>query len=93
MFSALIIPLTGSTIGSGEDLSIGELAELVSKTEGYEGELAYDTSKPDGIPRKLMDNTLLRDTGRAPSIGVVEKGLATAYGDFCARLADGTLRM
>ena len=78
-------------IGSGEDLSIGELAELVSKTVGYEGELVYDTSKPDGIPRKLMDNTLLRDTGWSPSIGLKE-GLATAYGDFCTRLADGTLR-
>jgi GDP-L-fucose synthase len=79
-------------IGSGEDLSIGELAELVSKTVGYEGELVYDTSKPDGIPRKLMDNTLLRDTGWSPFIGLAE-GLATAYGDFCTRLADGTLRM
>ena len=79
-------------IGSGEDLSIGELAEQVSATIGYEGRLVYDTSKPDGIPRKLMDNTLLRETGWAPSISLVE-GLATAYADFLTRLCDGTLRM
>jgi GDP-L-fucose synthase len=79
-------------IGSGEDLSIGELAERVKATIGYEGQLTYDTSKPDGIPRKLMDNTRLRETGWTPSIAL-EPGLATAYDDFRTRLADGTLRM
>ena len=79
-------------IGSGEDLSIGELAALVRKTVGYKGELVYDTTKPDGIPRKLMDNTRLRNTGWSPIIGL-EEGLETAYDDFRTRLADGTLRM
>ena len=79
-------------IGSGEDLPIGELAKLIAKTIGYPGELVFDTSKPDGIPRKLMDNTLLKSTGWKPSVDL-EAGLATAYDDFSSRLADGTLRM
>jgi GDP-L-fucose synthase len=79
-------------IGSGEDLPIGELAKMIAKTIGYPGELVFDTSKPDGIPRKLMDNTLLKSTGWKPSIDL-EEGLATAYEDFSRRLANGTLRM
>ncbi len=79
-------------IGYGEDLPIGELAQLIAKTVGYEGKLVFDFSKPDGIPRKLMDNTLLQSTGWKPSIDL-EAGLQTAYEDFSQRLADGTLRM
>ena len=79
-------------IGYGEDLPIGDLAKLIVKTIGYPGQLVFDTSKPDGIPRKLMDNTLLKSTGWKPSIDL-EEGLATAYEDFSSRLADGTLRM
>ena len=79
-------------IGYGEDLPIGELAQLIAKTVGYQGELVFDSTKPDGIPRKLMDNTLLQSTGWKPSIDL-EAGLQTAYEDFSQRLADGTLRM
>ena len=50
-------------IGVGEDLTIAELAELVRSTVGYEGRIEYDTSKPDGTPRKLMDVGLLHSTG------------------------------
>jgi len=85
-------PLDWVNIGSGEDLPIAELADLVRKTVGYTGSLAYDDSKPDGIPRKLMDNSLLRDSGWAPTIDL-ETGLAGAYEDFCSRLNDGSLRM
>lgn len=50
-------------IGTGEDVSIKELAELVAKTVGYEGELTWDTTKPDGTPRKLLDVSRLRSLG------------------------------
>jgi GDP-L-fucose synthase len=79
-------------IGYGDDLPIGDLARMIVKTIGYQGELTFDSSKPDGIPRKLMDNSLLQSTGWRPSIGL-EDGLKTAYEDFLTRLDDGTLRM
>ena len=79
-------------IGYGDDLPIGELAQLIADTVGYQGKLVFDSTKPDGIPRKLMDNTLLQSTGWKPSIDL-ESGLQTAYEDFSQRLADGTLRM
>jgi GDP-L-fucose synthase len=50
-------------VGTGEDVTIRELAELVCRTVGYEGELVFDTSKPDGTPRKLMDVTRLAGLG------------------------------
>jgi GDP-L-fucose synthase len=79
-------------IGYGDDLPLGDLARMIVKTIGYQGELTFDSSKPDGIPRKLMDNSLLQSTGWRPSIGL-EDGLKTAYEDFLTRLDDGTLRM
>lgn len=50
-------------VGTGEDVTIRDLAELVCRIVGYEGELAFDTSKPDGTPRKLMDVTRLGELG------------------------------
>jgi GDP-L-fucose synthase len=50
-------------IGTGEDLSISELAEVIKKVVGYEGKIKYDTSKPDGTPRKLLDVTRLHQFG------------------------------
>ncbi len=50
-------------VGTGEDLSIADLARLVMKTVGYEGELVFDTSKPDGTPRKLLDVSRLSRAG------------------------------
>ena len=53
-------------VGTGEDQSIREIAELVAKVVGYEGEIAWDTSKPDGMPRKLLDVSRLKAMGWRP---------------------------
>jgi GDP-L-fucose synthase len=68
-------------IGSGTDLSIKELALLVKKITGYEGELLFDTSKPDGTPRKLMDVTKMKNMGWVSKIGL-EEGIQNVYADF-----------
>jgi len=71
-------------IGTGEDLSIKELAELIKDIVGYEGEIQFDTSKPDGTPRKLMDVTKLHNLGWKHSIKLPE-GIALAYSDFLSK--------
>lgn len=78
-------------LGCGEDISIGDLAHLIKKTVGYEGELTFDTSKPDGTPRKLTDISRIKETGWAPKINI-EQGVAMAYQSFLQEQADGTLR-
>lgn len=70
--------LSQINVGSGIDCSIRELAAMISDTVGYEGELTFDTSKPDGTPRKLLDVSRLRRLGWTASIGLRE-GLADAY--------------
>lgn len=78
-------------LGCGTDISIGDLAKLVMKTVGYEGELTFDTSKPDGTPRKLTDISKIKATGWAPSIAI-EQGVGMAYQSFLTEQAAGTLR-
>jgi GDP-L-fucose synthase len=65
-------------VGSGDDISIADLAKLICEIVGYEGKLEFDTSKPDGTPRKLMDSKRLRALGWAPSISLRD-GLASTY--------------
>jgi GDP-L-fucose synthase len=65
-------------VGSGEDITIEELARLAMKAVGFEGELLHDLSKPDGTPRKLMSAEKLRGMGWSPRIGL-EEGLRGAY--------------
>ena len=65
-------------IGVGEDISIRELAELVKEIVGFEGELIFDTSKPDGTPRKLMDVSKINALGWKAKIGLRE-GIASVY--------------
>ena len=55
--------ITHLNIGTGEDLSIAELADLIKKIIGFEGEIVYDTTKPDGTPRKLLDVSRIHDLG------------------------------
>jgi GDP-L-fucose synthase len=68
-------------IGTGEDLTIKELALLIKKTIGYEGELVFDSTKPDGTPRKLMDVSKLHTLGWKHSVELQE-GLEMAYQDY-----------
>jgi GDP-L-fucose synthase len=70
-------------VGTGEDLSIGELAQLVSEVVGYRGRIHYDTSKPDGTPRKLLDVSRIRGLGWAPEVAL-RPGVEHAYEDFCS---------
>ncbi|MHA6250137.1 GDP-L-fucose synthase [Pontibacter sp. CAU 1760] len=73
-------------VGTGEDLSIKELAELVKEVVGYEGSLAFDTSKPDGTPRKLMDVSKLHGLGWRHTTALKE-GITLAYADFLSQEA------
>lgn len=59
-------------VGSGMDMTIRELAELVARVVGYRGEIRFDASKPDGTPRKLADSTRLRALGWKPHVGLEE---------------------
>jgi len=68
-------------IGVGTDITIAELAAAVGRVVGYGGDIVYDTSKPDGTPRKLMDVGLLNGAGWKASTGL-EDGLAQAYAEF-----------
>lgn len=68
-------------LGWGEDISIKDLAILIKNVVGFEGELFFDTSKPDGTPRKLLDVTFMRSLGFHPSIRL-EDGIKNTYADF-----------
>lgn len=68
-------------IGTGEDLSIKELAEIICEVIGFDGELEFDLSKPDGTPRKLMDVTKLHNLGWKHQVQLKE-GIQLAYADF-----------
>lgn len=70
--------------GSGSDLSIAELAALVAKVIGFGGDLVFNTEKPDGTPRKLMDSSRLMALGYKPAVGL-EEGIGLAYADFLKR--------
>ncbi|MFD3944767.1 GDP-L-fucose synthase family protein [Streptomyces sp. NPDC058579] len=65
-------------IGCGEDLTIRELAETVAEVTGYQGRIAWDTSKPDGTPRKLLDVTRLTGLGWKPAVALPD-GIAATY--------------
>ena len=68
-------------VGSGSDLSILELAEMIRDIVGYQGDLVLDPSRPDGTPRKLMDVSRIHDLGWKHAIGLRE-GIARVYGEF-----------
>ncbi len=70
-------------VGTGQDLTIAELATLVAEVVGFEGEIEYDRSKPDGTPRKLLDVTRMKSTGWQPKISLRD-GVASTYEWFKA---------
>ncbi len=72
-------------VGSGREVTIKALAETVKEVIGFEGEIDWDTSKPDGTPRKLMDSSRLMAMGWTPKIDL-KAGIALAYQDFLTRL-------
>ena len=76
--------LSHLNVGSGQEVSIGELAHLVAETVGYAGRLVFDTRKPDGTPRKLLDSSRLDTMGWRASVSLAE-GLASAYAEFRRR--------
>ena len=73
--------LSHINVGTGEDCTIRQLAEALARVIGYAGELAFDATKPDGTPRKLMDVSRLRAMGWRPEIAL-EDGLRQTYGWF-----------
>lgn len=73
-------------VGWGEDISIRELAELICEVVGFDGKLAWDTTKPDGTPRKLLDISKLRNLGWQPAISLRD-GIASTYDWFLKNCA------
>jgi GDP-L-fucose synthase len=70
-------------VGTGTDVTIRELAQLVGKIVGFRGELVFDTSRPDGTPRKLLDVARLNALGWRANTDL-EAGLRATYDWFCA---------
>jgi len=78
-------------VGTGTDVTIRELAGLVKDVTGFQGNLGFDISKPDGTPRKWLDVSRILATGWKPHIALPD-GVARTYQDFLAEKAAGTLR-
>lgn len=78
-------------VGTGTDVTIKELTEIVAAVTGFQGRINWDTTKPDGTPRKLMDVSRLTKLGWRAGIGL-DEGLRRTYASFLAEQADGTLR-
>lgn len=75
------VPYAMVNVGTGDEISIADLTRRICDVVGFEGELVFDTSKPDGTPRKLADSSRLRALGWAPGIGLRD-GLAATYAWF-----------
>jgi GDP-L-fucose synthase len=78
-------------IGAGTDVTIKELTELVAQVTGFKGRIAWDSSKPDGTPRKLLDVSRLTALGWKARVGLRE-GIEKTYASYLAEKAAGTLR-
>lgn len=84
-YAQATLPMRGHlNVGSGQEISIRDLAYLISQAVGFRGMVTFDPGKPDGTPRKLMDSTRLQALGWAPRISL-QQGLAHAYQDFLQR--------
>ncbi|MBC7620601.1 MAG: GDP-L-fucose synthase [Candidatus Saccharibacteria bacterium] len=81
-YQAQTLPMQSHiNVGSGKDVTIKELAHTIGRVVGYTGRIEFDTTKPDGTPRKLMNSSRLQSMGWQPRIEL-EAGLAMAYADF-----------
>lgn len=78
-------------VGCGSDVTIRELVEMVAEVVGYQGQIVWDKSKPDGTPRKLLDTTRLNQLGWQPRISLKE-GLEHTYASFLEEMQSGRLR-
>ncbi len=78
-------------LGTGKDVTIAEVASTIKEVMGFEGGIDYDTSKPDGTPRKLMDVSKMEQLGWKAKLSLRE-GIEKAYASFKQELADGTFR-
>jgi GDP-L-fucose synthase len=76
-------------VGVGQDLTIAELAALVARTVGYSGRIVFDSTRPDGTPRKLLDVSRITALGWRPRIDL-EQGVAMTYRWYCAHQADAS---
>jgi len=82
VYAAHTLPMQGHiNVGSGSDVTITEAAELIGEVVGFKGNIAYDTTKPDGAPRKWMDSQKLESLGWKTSF-TLKDGLQKAYADF-----------
>lgn len=82
-------PMQGHiNVGSGIDVTIAQLAQITARVIGYEGNISFDPSKPDGAPRKLMDSSLLGKLGWSAKVSL-EQGLSLAYADFLQTTTKG----
>ncbi len=79
-------------LGTGIEVTIRELSETVKEVVAYKGELTFDTTKPDGTPRKLLNCNKLHDLGWKHTT-TLRDGIVKAYGDFCQKLASGDDRL
>jgi GDP-L-fucose synthase len=74
-------------VGFGSDITIKELIDIIVKVVGFQGQIAFDSTKPDGAPRKLMNSQKLFDLGWKPQISL-EEGIINAYADFVKNVVD-----
>lgn len=79
-------------VGSGEEVSIRHLAEAIKSATGCTAEISWDSSKPDGTPRKLCDTSLIRSLGWRPEISL-EAGIVRIVSDYRRELKEGTIRL
>ena len=77
--------LSHINVGYGSDVTIKELAQVIGQTVGYTGNTVFDSSKPDGTPKKLMDSSRLKSLGWQSKVSL-EAGLKFAYADFLQNL-------
>ncbi|MBU0799425.1 MAG: GDP-L-fucose synthase [Alphaproteobacteria bacterium] len=75
-------------VGSGDEISIADLAKQIAQVTGYKGAIHFDPAMPDGTPRKVLDCTRLRSVGWNPPLTPLSAGLAQSYDDFQARMRD-----